>query len=126
MSRSRSWWLGFWVFTSLLLAGLIGISGGTLLLEDANRLARAEAHQRDQVRDTLWTLDGWLNPILGTEAERPPDERWFQPLPGDTCGSPLLKEVPLFPYRFEVEPGGASRIEPTVPNEAANLLNLPQ
>ena len=111
MKRTRIWWLGFGVFAAFLVAGLLQISRVTLELEEKNLRADAEMKQRERLRDSLWTLDGWLGQVLDDEADRAPDRTWFEPLPGDVVSSPLVSdETPLFVCRFESNPVGlASR-----------------
>ncbi len=116
MNRARSWWLGFGVATAFLIGGLVWISRVTLELEAQNRFARAESTQREQLRDALWTIDGWLGQILDDEADRLAGENWFTPLPGQTFATPLVAEtVPFFTCRFESSPTGETTLLPTVP-----------
>lgn len=123
MRRARRWWWGFGLFVLVLLAGLVTISRVTLDLEERNRLVEAEASQREQLRDALWTLDGWFGQILDDEADRAASDSWFAPLPGQALASPLLSDAgaegarPLFAFRFEALPSGALELRPTAPSE---------
>jgi len=118
-SRSRRWWWGFALFSAFLVAGLVRISMVTLELEEQNRLARAETRQREQLRDALWTLDGWLGQVLGDEASRPSAGDWFAPLPGQAFATPLVGDsCALFNFRFESDPlNGLTNFSPTIPPE---------
>lgn len=118
-SRTRRWWWGFALFSAFLVAGLVRISMVTLELEDQNRLARAETVQREQLRDALWTLDGWLGQVLGDEASRPSGSDWFAPLPGQQFATPLVGDsCALFNFRFESDPSsGHTNLAPTIPPE---------
>ncbi len=127
MNRARGWWLGFGVFAAFLVAGVIHISRVTLNLEDMNRVAAAEAEQRERLRDALWTLDGWLGQILDDEAKRAVGEGWFQPLSGQQHASPLVTENrPLFISRFESNPTGPPTLCQTVPDAFTNGPSLQQ
>ncbi len=119
--RARRWWLGFSLFALILVGGLVQISRVTLTLEADNRHAAAVSEQRERLRDTLWTIDGFLSRILADEADRGAGEAWFSPLEGQEFPSPLASEDrPLFLCRFESNPVGEPTLVETVPDFCDN------
>ncbi|MEZ5962687.1 MAG: HAMP domain-containing sensor histidine kinase [Planctomycetota bacterium] len=135
--RLRTWG----TFAACLACGtglLAWLTTAMLRLELAEVEARAHAQHELAIGAALWQMDGWLLPLLATEAQRPPsDYRAFNPMqvaytslfnkltPGEVMApSPLLGvHSPYFLLHFQMDESG-TLTSPQVPE--GNALDVTQ
>lgn len=138
MSRQRWTWGVFAVCVGCGAGLLAWLTATMLRLERAEVEARAHAQHEIAIGAALWQMDGWLLPLLATEARRPvTDYQSFNPIavaytnlfskltPGEVVApSPLLElRSPYFLLHFQID-GGGKLTSPQVPE--GNALDVTQ